>query len=603
MIDQNPRALEATTLSKGQKYLDSEILKGRFTPFLGAGASSLRPAKTDVGVEPWSSIWSAVLAVRDGLEQPTQLRYLQSFAQQRLRIGEKAMRELIATPDQMLRKEEMSKEEMVVSKDDPLLDFQRALVRLAAQMGKVFGEAFAGSFEAVGQIKDLAVRINLDPLEGPAKDLILGLLLAVDLALKLPEEAFPPHAIVRGEAKPPRLQHASIYERMLTLAGSLVNLKLWNSSELLGWQERHSAKIQALGENLEPPKSNEVTITIEMLEWLPELLWYTLRFWTPLLPTTAEMAFELALRADLAPPRKADLAQAAEALGMSSADLAGEIKPWFTYCHARREPLTGFHVAIAAVLQRNYDLYARHQAKRQTEKRPAAKPMASYPPSIAFTTNFDQCIEDVFRKKEITHHVIFPVRPRGNHAAKIQWKISTRTGRRDDGEQEQPEYAENEEFEARGPIVVKLHGSPLDRAGKDADHWLVLSELGYLEAVAEKTLPQWLERQLSAQAVTGTQEPNRSLWFLGYSITDWNVRLRLYEHLRYSHGINPPKKAIDRTLDSFRMAILGSLGVGVYLGDLHFLPVMILRALKRVPSNERSDELERLMSWLEDTYK
>lgn len=591
MSAQKPRVIEPIHLDDGQQYLDQELKCGRFTPFLGAGASSLRPFEPNLAIEPWCSIWSGVLAIRDGLENASQLDYLRSFAEHRLRIGVKAKSQLEATPEQMQRKEKVRKKE---TKERPLLDFQRSLVRLASEMGRVFGETFATSHSAVGHIRDLAVELN--PEGNTARDLVAELLLAADLASKLPAEAFPADAAVPGEAQPPQLLNISIYERMLMLAVSLISLRLWNSKRLELWRGRHRARIDQLGRRGRPGQTHgNAIVSVEMLEWLPELLWYTLRFWTPLLPTTGEMAFELTLRADLAPPRKADLAQAAEALNLSSADLADIIKPWFTYCHQHRAALTDFHVAIAASLQHSYDLYACHEKKRRERQGAAAEPVESYPPPVAFTTNFDRCIEDVFRIKEITHHVIFPVRPHGRDA-KIKWKISTRPGREDDAKDTHDQFLEDEFFEVRGPMIVKLHGSPLDSAGHKAEHWLVLSELGYLEAVAEKNLPPLLESQLAAQTgEAGDQEPNRSLWFLGYSITDWNVRLRLYEHLRYTDRSHPPeKKAIDRALDSFRMAILGSLGVGVYLGDLNRLPSIFLRALEQVP-HPRSAGFERLM--------
>jgi hypothetical protein len=62
------------------------------------------------------------------------------------------------------------------------------------------------------------------------------------------------------------------------------------------------------------------------------------------------------------------------------------------------------------------------------------------------------------------------------------------------------------------------------------------------------------------------------LWFLGYSITDWNVRLRLYEHIRRLadsvEGQVQERLALDRRFDCLRSAVLGALGVRVFLGEL-----------------------------------
>src|SRR5579862_6808109 len=121
--------------------------------------------------------------------------------------------------------------------------------------------------------------VKLNPSEGAQyADLIAELLLAVDLASKLPEKPFPQHSVQRGRCEPPSLQKKSIYERMLMLAVSLINLRQWESKDLELWHLRHRAKIRQLGANLGRPQAGEVTLTVEMLEWLPELLWYTLRF-------------------------------------------------------------------------------------------------------------------------------------------------------------------------------------------------------------------------------------------------------------------------------------------------------------------------------------
>jgi hypothetical protein len=597
MVVQEPLVGTPVDLDDAQGFLDTEVAKGRFTPFLGAGASSLRPPETKLESEPWRSIWTAVLAIRGGLQTPSHLQYLQSFAEQRLRISEAAKRQLEGTPEQML--EAVVGPEAKAGEESPLPKFQRTLVRLAAEMGVVFGKAFAESYAAVGQLGDLAVKIN--PEDKKNEDLIAALLLAVDLAANLPEKAYPAGAVQRGRSDPPTLQQASIYERLLMLARQLVNLSLWDSDKNKEWRDRHHARIDQLGRNLGQPCAGEVTIRGEMLEWLPDLLWYTLRFWTPLLPTTSEMAFELALRANLAPPKKADLAQAAEALNLSSADLAKAIKDWFKYCHERRSPLTSFHLAIAAALQHSFDLYLRRQQERNSRSN-SADSLSSNPPAVVFTTNFDKCIESVFEELDITHHVIFPVRPRGT--VKVRWRLTTSFAS-DDAHRGEGDYDLDEqvEIEVRGPIIVKLHGSPLDPAG-NAEHWLVLSEHGYLEALIEKNLPPWLDRQLAAQgAEVGEQKPNRSLWFLGYSISDWNVRLRLYDHLRQSQ-VNPLKHAIDRSWDLFRMTILRRLGVGVFVGDLqNRLPGMILRALNKTPAGKRSPALESLLEKLEEATR
>ena len=132
----------------------------------------------------------------------------------------------------------------------------------------------------------------------------------------------------------------------------------------------------------------------------------------------------------------------------------------------------------------------------------------------------------------------------------------------------------------------------------------MLSELGYLEALdpEQRTLPTGIEEQLvgSTKGFPKEGEKGRNLWFLGYSVSDWNVRLRLYEHLRHSNRsqLEIVRQAVDRDCHSIRMALLGTLDVTVFVGDLNILPSIILAALDKVPEEERSEELERLLDWL-----
>jgi hypothetical protein len=589
------------------------IILGQFTPFLGAGASSLRPQEPRLEEYPWCEIWSSILAVRDGLEKPSQLLYLRSFAKDRLGLKpDGRLRELDPTPEQMLRKQNVNKEPPREWPQEGVVDFQRSLVRLATEMGEVFGEAFARSYAAVSKITDVDIRI--DPTAVGSTDVIGELLHLVDLASKLPDEAFPSRAFVRGRQKPPALKGKEIYKKLVMLAVTLVNSELWQAERLEGWRARHDRELDALPSGLSTPKAGEVAIRIEFLEWLPELLWYTLRYWTPCLPTTSEMAFDLSLKAFLAPPIKVELAQAAEALRGKPAKLADDIKAWFDYCHSRQVRLTRFHVAIASVLQNMYDMYrAREEEKRANQHIPAAEAIPSAYLPVAFTTNFDRSLERVFEELDISFHVVYPVRSRrGGSEARIKWKFSTHYSRDCPQKLFETEMScddlFNEDQETStlvGPVIVKLHGSPLDSSGND-QHWLVLSELGYLEALDQRSkLPTWLERQLAGEQDAGSQEESRSLWFLGYSITDWNVRLRLYEHLRHGQnaGIGSIKRAVDKKLDSYRMAILGSLEIQLYVGDLNILPRMILNALVEIPRAERSSQLERLVAWLEEEQK
>src|SRR5262249_50695229 len=129
-----------------------------------------------------------------------------------------------------------------------------------------------------------------------------------------------------------------------------------------------------------------------------------------------------------------------------------------------------------------------------------------------------------------------------------------------------------------GPMVLKLHGAPCIKDSKPGfKHWLVLSETGYLEALATAShVPTWVLTQLGQNSFS-----RRALWFLGYSMSDWNVRLRLFEHCR--GGMQSFRGTVDREGDVYRRALLltEKIHVEQWYADLSFLPQRILELFAR----------------------
>ena len=149
-----------------------------------------------------------------------------------------------------------------------------------------------------------------------------------------------------------------------------------------------------------------------------------------------------------------------------------------------------------------------------------------------------------------------------------------------------------------GPIIVKLHGSPSLELESRLRHWIVLSEFSYLQALGTSArAPYWLEQQLSLKNISAEWDSRggmgRSLWFLGSSISDWNVRLRLYEDLRRGGR----RSSVNQGIDVYRSAILDGLGVEQHIGDLNYLPGMILEILA---NDLLSDSVTQLVARLKD---
>jgi len=531
--------------------------------------------------------------------------YLRSFTEQRLRVAAGREGQLDKLfPLSGPRRPDWAAIDNVPTRvrewpGDSLLRFQCALLRVAADLGTIFGYAFSTSYPSVTQMPEC--RVTVDPSDTRYKDTVPHLLELVDAAAQLPERSAPPLQSRMHRLHAPLLKVDSIRRKLLVLTTELATEAVWDSPGLNQWRKRHETALSRLPLKQRRPSGTAIEVRLSRLEWLSDLLWYSLRFWIPLFPTTAELAFELSLVARFALPRRAELAQAAEALFLKDKELVDQVKPLFQFCEEFQERPSDFHLAIAAILQQMYGGY-HEMASKIPDRRPAGLPpdeddQAGYIP-VAFTTNFDRCLEKAFEFIGLGYHVVYPGRTvAGDRRGEVHWFLRTVLPEPPPDEDFKPLKLcelrlENEKI--RGPVIVKLHGSPLDTPLKGHEHWLVLSESGYLEAMDPKVnpVPAWVEDQLK-----GGGESPRSLWFLGYSVADWNIRLRLYEHLRYyRESTEPPAKSVvDRgALDWFREAILGKLEINIYQGDLNSLPAIVLDALS-AEAMPRSDEVQDIV--------
>jgi hypothetical protein len=72
----------------------------------------------------------------------------------------------------------------------------------------------------------------------------------------------------------------------------------------------------------------------------------------------------------------------------------------------------------------------------------------------------------------------------------------------------------------------------------------------------------------------------RELWFLGYSLRDWNIRVGLYRQAYENYMTHRGFRAtVNRQYDNLRSAILATLGVGVYLGELTDFSEIVRQAM------------------------
>jgi len=274
-------------------------------------------------------------------------------------------------------------------------------------------------------------------------------------------------------------------------------------------------------------------------------------------PTTAELAFQLSLHtvgdtgtSNQTPPM---LAQAAQALGYPH--VLSRLTEWFRK-YGENGGKSEFYNTVAGWLDSSF---------RRFNSYKRARGGAAWPFPLTFTTNYDREIELALENAKCPYHVVFPVdfiyckRSRSPVFESYEpprtplWlmKTCTKDGitwhyagqtivasqtNRDDADPYKPD------FDLVGPLVIKLHGSPvedlpdqgepIDSLPTDLQEWsnthkyfsqykhrIILTESDYLTDLRRRDLPRWLLDRM--------QTEKRDLFFLGQSISDWNIRLRL----------------------------------------------------------------------------
>jgi len=364
----------------------------------------------------------------------------------------------------------------------------------------------------------------------------------------------------------------------------------------------HAIRAALFGDDNLPRRHAAITLT-ELL-WFGHLLWHVFRFDLQYYPTSTELAFQLSLQAPELryPPELPSLAQAAQALP----DPVTPIAEWF--CHySDHQHLSAFYRTLAEWLARAFGVY------RDAEDPDLLPPVL---PTI-LTTNYDREIEKALEKHSRTYNVLIPVRhvrwarreseakrrkyaestwllktvwsshhsvPRGE-GRKITWRFGGRVSSNLPQSDVQDIHPRDTVEKWEGPLVIKLHGSPLDILPSpesvprlpasmtnlsDAslfEHRLVLSEADYLEDLRDD-LPDQIKDILS----TG----NRTLVFLGQSISDWNVRVRLAHHVhwssypdyRHSNTLVQTRLAVNRNFRRFDTGFMGPLNIDIVDKDL-----------------------------------
>jgi hypothetical protein len=250
---------------------------------------------------------------------------------------------------------------------------------------------------------------------------------------------------------------------------------------------------------------------------------------------------------------------------------------------------------------------------------------------VIITTNFDRALEKAFESIGQSYHVMYPVWRSVPHynsrefeetrAAQgvTEWVLRTVIAAPDDrssaptpnGGGLRPLVILSGSYpmfpppgvKLVGPVVLKLHGSPQEgpqdpslripvrfhasaqsviEANWALNHLLVLSERVYLETLMGDhgtSMPEWVQSQFHQ---IGGAQIQGAVFFLGYSISDWNVRMQMvrqsahlpHEKSQGGRSIPPQSELLQRwaivnSYDHYRTAILAHLNVLVCDKDLN----------------------------------
>lgn len=594
--------------------LPKSLAAGTFTPFLGAGASSLRSHdKFDFEVYPWNSVGKTLATIYFDVGGEESRQFLRSFARERLRMTDRQLTKFMPADLETGVPRKLA--------GDSLIDLQVALVRVMRRLTAIFGEEFAQQVPSLRELPDCAVSFKIS--EEAEQDAWEKLCEAAAIAKKLCDRKNQDLGFRGAGAQwlPPDAGRTfcveRVYERLVILARMLIREKDEEDLTESSFRDKfdENPDLSSLGDALIEAKVPRGKLRLDMMQWLGDLLEYSLVYWIPRFPTTLELAFELGLAVPSGPPRRPELAQAAQAfdaIGPKKMSAGDYIKDLMEYCESSMENVTidpvyrRFYVAIAAALCDQWDRYAnvrtrgedrgtagnaefRRSGKGRTDRGEGAAATGDAPPQVALlpiaaTTNYDRGLELVFGRFKIPYHVLFPIQTFQSEASKdavLQWVLRSVVP----GEMEQDfemssndRYLPLKEAELKGPVIVKLHGAPTlykhkDKHGGEIMHKIVVSEKEYLDALRESSNAlQWFETEMFKKLVKVGRDAvsRRIIWFLGYSIADWNVRLRLYSHLRSTSPEKEKRKlrAVNRDYDPFRQYILQDLNVDLCHGEL-----------------------------------
>lgn len=572
----------------GRRQLHEDIRKARFVPLLGAGASSLRPDREDLDQFPWSKLLQNLRQVYQRLDHERDRNFVRHLASWQLGL-----------PDLGLTMDLAAGGSSSASRDrrgNYLKDLQASLIRAAAGLTHCLGAYLKDSPCPISGPN--RIEIPVDPASPTFASALSDLVFALDLSLELSKQRVTTPPVAYAEQENSRhLLMKPLYMKLLCF---VLELRSFDRADPDDPLQSHIPAIETLPHAAIESMPEHGSLKITSLAWLSDLIWYTFRHWIPRYPTTRELAFEVSLRSPEVGDYDLDLARVAQRVEYldSVPDCLTEV---LRACEERQIPEN--HVspdseqlssAIASILTYQFYLYSKLRLQdpvdRYRRDSPEQREILEVALPIALTTNYDQTLEMAFKRLRVPYHVMFPVYrtsslPGERHEFHSRTERSSwclRSYDRGDTEdskiyadcmlEDEPDPWRLTHHLLQGPLIVKLHGSPLESLPAESVHHLVvMSESSYLGVLrGDLRLPDWIWDALR----------NSSIWMLGYSLSDVHVRLW------FSDQLNGPRVLLRHPHEVEPASWLHWLNVRVIHGDLKSVAAIVAEILAKLGSRQ-----------------
>lgn len=296
------------------------------------------------------------------------------------------------------------------------------------------------------------------------------------------------------------------------------------------------------------------------LEWLSDLLWYTIRFDAPMYPTDYELAFQLSFTSDTEQQSRRPHREPLGIVGRVATTKTGieTIRDYFKHYAKGSASDSEFYMAMARALC--------HCLKKDPHELP-----------IAISTNFDNDLESIFRTVNHPFSTLIPIKIEhgSGKTQKTQpyWLLCVEDSKESKKHWQlvQSGTKVNDLLEVtKGPLIVRLHGAPMVTlppvseidcseikrkglpTGSKPIHRLILWEYDILN---------WLVDTSSWPSALRKLLEDRALFFLGYRLRLADNRLKIFDQARPGPKDDEPDKRppiylIDQRIDSNLKAYL-----------------------------------------------